>query len=232
MLSQTVKKMADKEKISALLDGEDLDQSIINALTVDTESEQAWQDFNLIGDVMRGDAPQCKEWNIAGRVALALEAEPAHTGADVMVDTQDDIAPVVDLNTVREIPESQPSPREARRTLPHWLTQFGQVAMAAGVSLAVIVGVQQYNGGDDGASIEMASSDSQLSVLSTVPFSGTAEPVSLTRDSVRTAHNNGPSEAQIMEQRRRINAMLQDYELQLRLNAEDGSIDRSLLNAQ
>ncbi|KMV28864.1 anti-sigma E factor [Photobacterium swingsii] len=223
--------MADKEKISALLDGEDLDQSIINALTVDTESEQAWQDFNLIGDVMRGDAPQCKEWNIAGSVALALEAEPAHTGAEVTVETPDDIAPVVDLKTVREIPESQPSPREVRRTLPNWLTQFGQVAMAAGVSLAVIVGVQQYNGGDDGAAIDMAS-DSQLSVLPTVPFAGTAEPVSLTRDSVRTAHNNGPSEAQIMEQRRRINAMLQDYELQLRLNAEDGSIDRSLLNAQ
>ena len=109
--------MADKEKISALLDGEDLDQSIINALTVDTESEQAWQDFNLIGDVMRGDAPQCKEWNIAGSVALALEAEPAHTGAEVTVETPDDIAPVVDLKTVREIPESQPSPREVRFSL-------------------------------------------------------------------------------------------------------------------
>ncbi|OAN12579.1 anti-sigma E factor [Photobacterium jeanii] len=222
--------MADKEKISALLDGEDLDQSIINALTVDRESEQAWQDFNLIGDVMRGDAPQCKEWNIADSVALALEAEPAHTGAVTTVETAEELAPVVDINTVRQTPEAQPTPREARRSLPGWLTQFGQVAMAAGVSLAVIVGVQQYNGGD-GTMIETAS-DSQLSVLPTVPFAGTAEPVSLTRESVRPAHNQAPSEAQIMEQRRRINAMLQDYELQLRLNAEDGSIDRSLLENQ
>ena len=99
--------------------------------------------------------------------------------------------------------------------------------MAACVSLAVIVGVQQYNGGDD--SVVDSPADSQLPVLQTIPFSGTAEPVSLTRDSVRTNNHNAPSEAQVMEQRRRINAMLQDYELQLRLNADDGSIDKSLL---
>ena len=145
-----MKKMADKEKISALLDDEELDQSIINALAVDKESEQAWQNFNLIGDVMRGDAPQGKEWNIAANVALALENEPAHTGfADVRAEPEV-VAPVVDIRTAQQPPESQPTPRQAKRSLPAWFTQFGQVAIAASVSLAVIVGVQQYNGGDDG----------------------------------------------------------------------------------
>jgi len=226
--------MADKEKISALVDGEELDQSIINALTVDKESEQSWHDFNLIGDVIRGDAPQCKEWNIAGSVALALDNEPAHVGLtdfsaepDVIVPVVD--TPVIDIRTAQHT-ESQPTPRQAKRTLPAWLTQFGQVAIAASVSLAVIVGVQQYNGGDD--ALVADATNSQLPVLQTIPFGGKAEPVSLTRDSVRTgAHNSAPSEAQLMEQRRRINAMLQDYELQLRFNAEDGSIDRTLLEA-
>ncbi|WP_064602033.1 RseA family anti-sigma factor [Photobacterium sp. J15] len=216
--------MADKEKISALLDGEELDQSIINALAVDDDSQQSWQNFNLIGDVMRGEAPQHKDWDIAASVAMALENEPAHTG---MMETEAEPAPVVQLQTVRETVESQPTPQQAKRTMPIWLTQFGQVAMAACVSLAVIVGVQQYNGGDD--SVVDSPADSQLPVLQTIPFSGTAEPVSLTRDSVRTNNHNAPSEAQVMEQRRRINAMLQDYELQLRLNADDGSIDKSLL---
>lgn len=225
MLGQTVKKMADKEKISSLLDGEELDQSIINALAVDDDSQQTWQNFNLIGDVMRGEAPQNKEWDIAAKVALALEDEPVHTGI-----VQAEPASVVSIATAREaqVEESQPTPQQAKRKMPAWLTQFGQVAVAASVSLAVIVGVQQYNGGE--SSLTTSSGEAQLPVLETIPFAGTAEPVSLTRDSVRSSRHAGPSEDQVMEQRRRINAMLQDYELQLRLNAEDGSIDRTMLD--
>jgi sigma-E factor negative regulatory protein RseA len=88
--------MANKEKISALVDGEELDQSIINALTVDKESEQSWHDFNLIGDVIRGDVPQCKEWNIAGSVALVLDNEFVHVGLIDFSAEPDVIAPVVD----------------------------------------------------------------------------------------------------------------------------------------
>ena len=218
--------MADKEKISSLLDGEELDQSIINALAVDDDSQQTWQNFNLIGDVMRGEAPQNKEWDIAAKVALALEDEPVHTGTTVQAEP----ASVVSIATAREtrVEESQPTPQQAKRKMPAWLTQFGQVAVAASVSLAVIVGVQQYNGGE--SSLTTAVGESQLPVLETIPFAGTAEPVSLTRDSVRSSRHAGPSEEQVKEQRRRINAMLQDYELQLRLNAEDGSIDRTMLD--
>lgn len=224
MLHQTVEKMADKEKISALLDGEDLDQSIINALTVDKNSEQSWHDFNLIGDVMRGDAPQCKEWNIAGNVALALEAEPAHTGA-VITHTG---AVITHIEAVAQpmITEEQPTPFKAKRTLPVWLSQFGQVAVAACVSLAVIVGVQQYDG--NGSNLT-ATTSNDVPVLQTIPFTGKAEPVSLNTSMVD--NNQTPSESQLMEQRRRINSMLQDYELQLRFNAEDGSLDNSRLHS-
>ena len=217
MLHQTVEKMADKEKISALLDGEDLDQSIINALTVDKDSEQSWHDFNLIGDVMRGDAPQCKQWNIAGNVALALDAEPAHTGA-VVTNIETIVQPMMT--------EEQPTPCTAKRTLPAWLSQFGQVAVAACVSLAVIVGVQQYDG--NGSNLTTTTSN-DVPVLQTIPFTGKAEPVSLNTNMVD--NNQTPSESQLMEQRRRINSMLQDYELQLRFNAEDGSIDNSRLHS-
>lgn len=199
--------MADKEKLSALMDGEAIEPSLIASLTDDKQSSETWQNFHLVGDVMRGDAPECKEWNIADSVALALENEPAHS--------------VNKLESVESFVEEQPTPQEAKRTLPTWLTQFGQVAIAACVSLAVIVGVQQYNGGE--GDLNPAE---QLPVLNTIPFAGSVEPVSLTRDSVR---HSASDEAQRMEQRRRINAMLQDYELQLRLNAQDGSINRDLL---
>jgi sigma-E factor negative regulatory protein RseA len=202
--------MADKEKLSALMDGELVDKALITDLEHDQDCLQTWKNYHLIGDVMRGDAPEKPEWNIAESVALALENEPAHT----LFSTSDS---VVDLDEHR-VEESQPTPKQARRQLPAWLNQFGQVAMAACVSLAVILGVQQYGGGD--ASTPEAD---QLPVLQTIPFAGSAEPVSLTRESV--AHSNQSSQATVQEQRRRINAMLQDYELQLRLNSESESVD-------
>lgn len=195
--------MADKEKLSALMDGELVDKLLIQELASDSDSLETWKNYHLIGDVMRGEAPEQPEWNIAERVALALENEPAHTphhSAHTKI-TQ------LDQDRV----EAQPTPRQARRQLPGWLSQFGQVAVAACVSLAVIIGVQQY-GGSDGS----AEGEQQLPVLQTIPFSGSAEPVSLTRDSVQR-HS---SESNVQEQRRRVNALLQDYELQLRLNSE------------
>jgi len=194
-----VKIMADKEKLSALMDGELVDKALISELEQDQESLQSWQNYHLIGDVMRGEAPEKPEWNIAESVALALEDEPAHST-------------VTQLEQHRRV-ESQPTPSQARRQMPVWLNQFGQVAMAACVSLVVILGVQQYGGSD--ASVPEAET---LPVLQTIPFSGSAEPVSLTRSSVEQPNSN---EINVQEQRRRINAMLQDYELQLRLNSDN-----------
>ena len=187
--------MADKELLSALMDGETADKALIAELEQDLESQGVWQNYHLIGDVMRGEAPESVNWNIAENVAAAIDAEPAHRREAI---------PFV---------ESQPTPEQARRKLPAWLTQFGQVGLAACVSMAVIFGVQQY--GESGEPLQ-ANAD-QIPVLQTVPFSGSVEPVSLTRNVVSSKPLN---EAQKEQQRRRITAMLQDYELQLRLTAE------------
>ncbi len=194
-----VKIMADKEKLSALMDGELVDKAFIAELENDQQGLDAWKNYHLIGDVLRGEAPAKPEWNLAESVALALENEPAHTPYNTDKVTNIDDARI----------EEQPKPRSAVLHLPNWLTQFGQVGIAACVSLAVILGVQQY-GENPSAEVD------QLPVLQTVPFAGSAEPVSLTRESVEPA---AKSDLNVQEQRRRINAMLQDYELQLRLHS-------------
>lgn len=209
-----VKIMADREKLSALMDGELIDKALISDLENSKEDQQAWKNYHLIGDVMRGEAPANPEWNIADSVAAAIELEPTHSKfAAEQVNKEDNVVPAI---------ESQPTPVEAKKGLPTWLTQFGQVAMAACVSLAVILGVQQYGGEDP------ASPSSDIPVLQTVPFAGSVEPVSLTRDSVNPTQPQ-QNEANMQEQRRRINAMLQDYELQLRLNdtAENADVIKS-----
>ncbi|HFQ5212876.1 TPA: RseA family anti-sigma factor [Vibrio vulnificus] len=196
--------MADKEKLSALMDGEIVDKALIKEIAQDDDVLASWRNYHLIGDVMRGEAPQQPEWNIAESVALALESEPAHSLHQQKV-----------IELTQMPPESQPLPQQARRQLPAWLSQFGQVAVAACVSLVVILGVQQYGGSDPAAP-----QADQLPVLQTIPFAGSAEPVSLTRESVEKSM----SESSIQEQRKRVHAMLRDYELQLRLNSDSSHI--------
>ncbi|WP_077332533.1 RseA family anti-sigma factor [Vibrio ruber] len=207
--------MADKEKLSALMDGELIDKSLISDLSQDHEGLETWRNYHMIGDVMRGDTPQ-GEWDIAARVALALEDEPVHRKDFAHESSIYEQHNTENPDTLNITPlESQPLPKQSRRQLPAWLGQLGQVAVAACVSLVVIVGVQQYHSGN-GVDGERAADNGQLPVLQTIPLAGTAEPVSLTRDSMmrHTTENNA------QEQRRRVNAMLQDYELQLKLYSE------------
>ena len=195
--------MADNEKLSALMDGEIIDKALINEIGLDSTYRQTWQHYHLIGDVMRGDTPTKPEWDIAESVALALEDEPVHRVHHA-------------TSEVPSMSESQPRPKQAKRHWPMWLQQLGQVAIAASVSLVVILGVQQYSGQTTQDTMVVTS---EIPVLQTVPFAGSAEPVSLTREQSQPM---ATSEANMQEQRKRIQAMLHDYELQLRLNG-DGS---------
>ncbi len=97
-----------------------------------------------------------------------------------------------------------------------------QMGVAACVSLAVIVGVQHYNGQSE------TSQQPETPVFNTLPMMGKASPVSLGVPSEATA-NNGQQQ-QVQEQRRRINAMLQDYELQRRLTLNSFSLSRHKLS--
>lgn len=120
-----------KEKLSALMDGEMLDNELLSSLSKDRALQQSWQSYHLIRDTLRGDIGQVMHFDIADRVAAALEKEPAR------------LVPSA-------IPESQPQPHTWGK-LPFWhkvrpwASQLTQVGVAACVSLAVIVGVQQYN---------------------------------------------------------------------------------------
>ncbi|MGV3001277.1 RseA family anti-sigma factor [Vibrio sp. E150_018] len=194
--------MTNKQQISALMDGELIDQALISEIEQDDKSLQSWSHYHLIGDTLRGETPSNPSWDIASKVALALEGEPAHNS----LSSRNDLS----SNKVTPILEAQPKPEKARARMPAWLSNLTQVGVAACVSLVVILGVQQYSGSD----ANLASDSDQLPVLQTIPFAGSAEPVSLTSDSVRSQS----SEAKAMEQHRRANELMQDYELQLRLN--------------
>src|SRR5476649_512175 len=194
------------EKLSALMDGESFDNELLNELSRDDKLQQSWQRYHLIRDTMRGDVGEVIHFDIADRVAAALAQEPVRLTPEV-------------------VKESQPLP-ETWHKLPFWhkarpwAAQITQIGLAACVSLAVIVGVQHYN--------QPAGSDSQPEspVFNTLPMMGQASPVSLGVPSVSSTADNGSQQQQIQEQRKRINAILQDYELQRRVHSTQLQFDQ------
>ncbi|ALB63729.1 Sigma factor RpoE negative regulatory protein RseA [Cronobacter condimenti 1330] len=196
-----------KEKLSALMDGEALDSELLSAVENDKALQQTWESYHLIRDTLRGDTSETLHFDISARVMAAIENEPARQAVPL-------------------IPESQPAPHQWEkmpfwRKVRPWASQLTQVGMAACVSLAVIVGVQHYNGNGQSD----ATAQPEAPVFNTLPMMGKASPVSL---GVPTADANATGgQPQAQEQRRRINAMLQDYELQRRLHAEQLQLEQA-----
>ena len=177
-----------QEWVSAAVDGE-VDAQTLAELSADKDSHEQWRDYHMIGDAMRGELPKTMNLDLSASIAAAIELEPA-----ILVPVQP------------KLEESQPIKKS--NVIPMF-KQFGQYAIAASVALVAVVGVQNY--GQDSA-IDA----SPLPVLNTRPLVGSVTPVSLQTGSVK--QNQGYSNVQVMEQRQRINAYIQDHMLQQRLN--------------
>ncbi|RRA93646.1 RseA family anti-sigma factor [Aeromonas veronii] len=192
--------MANKEQISALMDGDLSDAEVLNELEMDSDLQDTWGRYHLIGDAMRGDLPVNLQLDLSDSIMAALEDEPtilAPKPVETAPVLQPAVAPVkTDANVV-------PLFRRVGQ-------QLGQYAIAASVAAAVIFGVQQYQG-PDGVPANP--------VLNTIPIGGSAAPVSVhypQQDGAR-ARQQGLTEQQMQEQRERINAFLRDHQLQQRL---------------
>lgn len=148
-----------KEQLSALMDGETLDSELLNELAHNPEMQKTWESYHLIRDSMRGDTPEVLHFDISSRVMAAIEEEPVRQPATL-------------------IPEAQPAPHQWQKMpfwqkVRPWAAQLTQMGVAACVSLAVIVGVQHYNGQSE------TSQQPETPVFNTLPMMGKASPVSL-----------------------------------------------------
>lgn len=186
-----------KENVSALMDGELLDDAILGHLVQDKSLQQTWERYHLVRDVMRDDTGNTLHFDISVRVMAAIEKESMNNVAPLIV-------------------ESQPHSRQWWQ-IPWWnklysgIEQLGQVAVAACVALTIIIIAQHYySHSGNPAGLETPA-------FNTLPIMGQANPVSL---GVPSAGVSDSSQQKIQEQQRRVNALLQDYELQRRLYSE------------
>ena len=184
------------ENLSALIDGENEASSsssiqLINAVKTDTDLQLKWKSYHLIRDGLRQEVPEIINFDIADKVAQALESEPAI------------LAP---KKTWRDIPL-------VGNVVP-FVKQGGQMAIAASVAVAMIIGVQQLNQQDVEQPFNAAPHIRGIQ--------GGLSPVSL--DQTRAIPNSNG-----VEQKRRINAYMSDHNQQLRFKTIQLNDNKALL---
>ncbi|GGB35719.1 anti-sigma-E factor RseA [Oceanisphaera marina] len=185
--------MANKEQISALVDGEIQDKVLLEQLGNEPDLADTFGRYHLYGDVLRNEIPSHLQLDLSDRIAAALNDEPAMVAAPATSSFDEGGKATEKDNVVR--------PRFGR--VSPLLRYVGQFAVAASVSAALIVGVQQYS-----------QNDLQSPVLNTIPLNGGAAPVSL---NYQMEPRQQVNEQALLEQQRRIHELLMDHELQQRL---------------
>lgn len=175
------------ESLSAVVDGEVQDDNLLGALQNDKELAAKWQRYHLIRQGLRKEMPEMADFDISQQVAKALDDEPAI------------LAP---KRTWQDLPL-------VSNVVP-LVRQGGQLAIAASVAVAMVLGVQQLNQPEAEQPFNGGSP-------ATLPgIQGGLSPVSL--EQTRTVPRSD-----VLEQRRQINAYLTDHRHQLRIKASNQS---------
>ncbi|WP_299492283.1 RseA family anti-sigma factor [uncultured Shewanella sp.] len=200
-----------QEWVSAAVDGE-VDDKTLADLANDVDLHEQWRDYQIIGDAMRNELPSALNIDLSINIAKAIEQEPCHNVTHVQYDSH---VPATNQTLDR--------PNKGSKVIPLF-KQFGQYAIAASVALVVVVSVDNYNK-------DTAVDTTPLSVLNTRPLVGSVSPVSLQTGSVQSNSSSNAKNSQVAEQRLRINAYIQDHQLQQRLNNDMNIDDNSQTEA-
>lgn len=192
-----------KELLSAYIDGEQVNHELTEKLCQNAELQESWANFHTIRSVMR------QETNV-------------FLGADFTAKMESLIA--AEEIQAAEITESQPLPQEVENSpfmqkLKAWFMPMTQVAIAAGVCLVAVLGVQSFNAKSTVQNV------ADTPVLQTLPFNNGVQEVSYNAPSkdVITAE-------QLEQKNKRIGAMLQSYELQRRVYADSMNLGQNHSN--
>lgn len=186
-----------KEQLSAYMDGEQVKTDLTDALLRDEELQASWHSFHTVRSVMRKESAVFLGGDFTAKMADLIELE--------------------DVKKVDVIAVSQPEPEDTHNSafmqkLKAFFAPMTQVAVAAGVCLVAVLGVQSFNSKNEASNLPEAP------VLQTLPFNNAVQEVSYNAPSKDTLTSD-----QLEKKSRRIGAMLQNYELQRRMHSDASS---------
>ena len=138
------------ETVSGIIDSYQQDVEKLDSVLADSEAAKRWENYHLIGDVLRDETPKSVPFDLSAQIAAAIADEPTVLA-----------------------PKRRTFISAAKAKVVQFGKPFGQVAIAASAAGLMILGVQQTNVADN----EVITPAQQ--VIQTTPFVGVADPVSL-----------------------------------------------------
>lgn len=183
-----------KEQLSAYIDGEWVDAKLTEALCQDKALQTAWANFHTIRAVMRKESAVLLGTDFTAKMETLIASETLHSNQPV---------------------KSQPLPQEIEKSpfvqkLKAMFMPLAQLSVAASVCVVAVLGTQ---------SVLVANKEEQEivqpQVLQTLPFNSQVQEVSY-NPSVRET----VTPEQLEKRSKRVNAMLQNYEIQRRVHAD------------
>lgn len=182
---ETISSMVDNYRVS-----EQESEQTIDEMLKDEHLANTWQNYHLIGDVIRNEIPQTLQLDLSQQISSAIADEPTI------------LAPV----TSNEKPSTG-----FKAKIVQLMRPAGQLAIAASAAGLMIIGVQQ-NTADTNEIITPSQ------IVQTKPLGGFANPVSFNYQQNTKSQQKAALEQRI-EQQRRFQALLSDHQQQVKLSA-------------
>ncbi|TYK65079.1 sigma-E factor negative regulatory protein [Colwellia echini] len=231
------------ESISSLVDNyspstdESVSSHLVDSMLKDDELSNTWQNYHLIGDVLRDEVPETLQLDLSESIAAAIAQEAtilspklsantqSQSDAQITLDNDDLLTETLEEDVVNVIQDNVPSNNIVDATnrfkakIVNFAKPIGQVAIAASAAALMIVGVQ-YNVADNSVMPNQ--------VVQTVPLTGFANPVSFSVQSPQVEQSlqnqqqsqqvtNEQLAAERVAQQRRLHSLLKDHNQQVKL---------------
>lgn len=175
------------ERLSAYMDGQDLEMDFVDTLANSPELKQKWASYHTIRSVMQGD-----EIILGADFSAKMEA---------LLENEE-------IESLSSEEKTEQPKKGLLLKLKRWGTPIMQAGIAASVCLVAVLGVNSMNAKEEVAQVQP--------VLQTLPFSNSVEAVSYNAPA-----NDQPTAEQLELQQRKINALLENHELQRRTSVNN-----------
>ena len=196
---ETLSSVIDNYPVSDPTSKETIDEILKDESLVNT-----WENYHLIGDVMRNDIAPTLTFDLSAQIASAIAAEPTVLAPN---------------------PQQGEGTTRFKAKIIQLMKPVGQLAIAASAAGLMIMGVQHNT--TDTNEIIMPSQ-----IVQTKPLGGFANPVSFNYQQDTKSQQQMVLEQRI-EQQRRFQALLSDHQQQIKLSGINQDIDEeSTLESQ
>jgi sigma-E factor negative regulatory protein RseA len=221
------------ESISSLVDNyspstdDSISAHLVDNMLKDEDLSSTWQNYHLIGDVLRDEVPQSLQLDLSETISAAIAQEATilspnssmqTSGKNNHLPTQENAA-ISNNSSEQQTNSVVDATNRFKAKVSSLIKPMGQVAIAASAAALMIVGVQ--NNVTDNSSITPSQ------VVQTVPLTGYANPVSFNVQSSQSQQSKQQTQQAMNEQlasdrvaqQRRLQALLKDHNQQVKLGS-------------